>query len=141
MKAGPVNLDVRVRFPKDPKRPDGEWFDGRFVVRRDKVEALERDGMRYERPYTDDGRLVGAFFPSREENPRAVPKMADWKQVERWLQSNGWTIERTGGNHLRITSPGGCRFTTSATASDHRAIRNVVADIRRCARADEVAGR
>lgn len=47
---------------------------------------------------------------------------------------HGGTLEHTQGTHLVIRLGNGARVYTSATPSDHRAIMNVRADVRRAAR-------
>ncbi len=50
----------------------------------------------------------------------------------------GWEVLRTQGGHLKFVKPGLPLIYTSATASDHRAIRNAHAMLRRTQR--QVAG-
>lgn len=45
--------------------------------------------------------------------------------------AQGWKIELTQGNHVRWTSPSGRVIFSAASPSDHRAIRNTVAMLRR----------
>ncbi|QQC64380.1 hypothetical protein [Paraburkholderia ginsengisoli] len=51
----------------------------------------------------------------------------------------GWDVERTAGGHLKFLKPGLPPIYTSATASDHRAIRNARAHLRRVARIAQIA--
>lgn len=53
------------------------------------------------------------------------------KELTRELERDGWTVEKTKGQHLRLTHPAGYLYFCSATASDHRAIKNIRADINR----------
>lgn len=46
------------------------------------------------------------------------------------LRKQGWICERTGGNHIRATK-GGQRAIFPATPSDHRALANARAELRR----------
>lgn len=46
----------------------------------------------------------------------------------------GWTVVRTRGGHLLFTKQGCASIYTSSTASDHRAERNVRAELRRADR-------
>lgn len=45
--------------------------------------------------------------------------------------SEGWHVARTKGGHLKFTKAGLPPVYTSATASDHRADRNALAQLRR----------
>lgn len=45
--------------------------------------------------------------------------------------SEGWTVSRTAGGHLKFIKPGLPPIFTSSTASDHRAGRNARAMLRR----------
>lgn len=46
----------------------------------------------------------------------------------------GWDVARTPGGHLKLVKPGLPPIYTSATASDHRAGRNAIAQLRRAGR-------
>lgn len=48
--------------------------------------------------------------------------------------SEGWTVSRTAGGHLKFLKPGLPPIFTSSTASDHRAGRNARAMLRRAKR-------
>ncbi|HFJ0421562.1 TPA: type II toxin-antitoxin system HicA family toxin [Pseudomonas aeruginosa] len=48
--------------------------------------------------------------------------------------SEGWSVCRTGGGHLRFSKPGMPPIFTSSTASDYRASQNAWARLRRAAR-------
>lgn len=47
-------------------------------------------------------------------------------------EAAGWTVERTRNNHIRFLSPDGKHLIVcGSTESDHRAIRNTKARLRR----------
>jgi len=52
-------------------------------------------------------------------------------QLIRELGQNGWTAERTRGQHYKLTRSSGLIYFCSGTASDRRAIKNIRADIAR----------
>jgi hypothetical protein len=43
----------------------------------------------------------------------------------------GWTVEWTRNNHIRFKHPSGAMVHTSGTPSDHRAVKNLEAQLRR----------
>ncbi len=99
------------------------WTD----VRATSTSGAWKEGRRYTVSASD---LAPA---GRHENP--IPKMTDWKSIERYLLSHGWEVGRGGSGHRRLRSPSGaCMLTCATTPSDPRAIKNLVADIRRCER-------
>jgi predicted RNA binding protein YcfA (HicA-like mRNA interferase family) len=51
----------------------------------------------------------------------------------------GWKVVRTRGGHLLFTKPGCAPIYTSSTASDHRAERNALAQLRRANRRAQAA--
>jgi len=51
----------------------------------------------------------------------------------------GWKVVRTRGGHLLYTKLGCAPIYTSSTASDHRAERNALAQLRRADRQAQVA--
>jgi len=51
----------------------------------------------------------------------------------------GWKVVRTRGGHLLFTKLGCAPIYTSSTASDHRAERNALAQLRRADRQAQVA--
>jgi predicted RNA binding protein YcfA (HicA-like mRNA interferase family) len=60
------------------------------------------------------------------------------RDLLREARRNGWSVTRTGGDHLRLQHPqaAGPVFAGS-TPSDHRAIRHVRAEMRRQLRRKE----
>nr|WP_079227320.1 hypothetical protein [Pseudomonas putida] len=48
-----------------------------------------------------------------------------------YAKNHGWSISITRGGHLRLTKPGRPTVHTSRTPSDHRAVRNAVAQLSR----------
>ncbi|WP_431819390.1 type II toxin-antitoxin system HicA family toxin [Burkholderia sp. F1] len=54
--------------------------------------------------------------------------------------SEGWTVSRTRGGHLRFVKPGLPPIYTSSTASDHRAGRNARAMLQRAQRNAVIEG-
>lgn len=63
----------------------------------------------------------------------------DQQQLQREYEARGWTIERTGNNHLRWKPPGGGQpIFSSATPSEWRSLKNLRARLRR---AEKAAGR
>jgi predicted RNA binding protein YcfA (HicA-like mRNA interferase family) len=54
------------------------------------------------------------------------------RELQRLAERNGWIVRRTNGGHLRLTHP---QATTpvfaSSTPSDHRALANALAQMRR----------
>lgn len=66
---------------------------------------------------------------SRSKHPVNV------KDFIRQLEAEGWRIERGKKNHYRAYSPTGTGIITiPSTPGDHRALRNLEADKRRCER-------
>jgi predicted RNA binding protein YcfA (HicA-like mRNA interferase family) len=56
----------------------------------------------------------------------------DVEQFLRVLRRDGWRVERTNGEHWKLTPPGSGRMVfTGSTPSDHRAIKNLKAECRR----------
>jgi hypothetical protein len=49
----------------------------------------------------------------------------------RSLKRQGWKHEQRGNGHILLISPNGQTLTMAATPSDHRALKNVMADVRR----------
>lgn len=47
------------------------------------------------------------------------------------LEDQGWQASLTSGGHYRLAGPEGQLYFAPATPSDYRAIRNVVAELRR----------
>lgn len=56
---------------------------------------------------------------------------SDLRILVRRLRRQGWTAEITKGGHRRFTSPEGEVVFGPFSPSDHRAIRNMVARLRR----------
>lgn len=60
---------------------------------------------------------------------------SEWhRKVVSLAARHGCTLGRTRGGHLVLRHPDGWRVVTSSTPSDDKAIRNVLADIRRYSR-------
>lgn len=61
---------------------------------------------------------------------------SDMMKLVRMLERDGFTAVHTGGGHLCLRHPGfsGCVF-TSSTPSDHRAVKNLRAMLKRKLRA------
>lgn len=55
-------------------------------------------------------------------------KLKEWTRLER---RSGWTVEQTGGNHMRFTPPAGRFIICSLSPSDHRAMLKVRCVLRR----------
>lgn len=54
------------------------------------------------------------------------------KELVRLLRKNGWSLDKTGGGHIKARPPGGGRFVVlSSTSSDYREHMNAIALIRR----------
>ena len=58
----------------------------------------------------------------------------DLKQVLRQAEAQGWRVQPTRGGHWKLTHPGGGIVVTSSSPSDHRALANVRAQLRRAER-------
>lgn len=59
----------------------------------------------------------------------------DMRKMIKRLKKAGWTATPTGSGHLRLEGPHGERQIVPATPSDHRALKNMRADIRRASKA------
>jgi len=57
--------------------------------------------------------------------------MADMRSLRKKALDQGWRIEPTRNGHERWLSPSGGTVVMSGTPSDHRALRNAVADLKR----------
>lgn len=55
----------------------------------------------------------------------------EMKALIKTLRGQGWTATLRKGGHWKLTSPDGKPYFTGATPSDHRALRNARADLRR----------
>lgn len=53
------------------------------------------------------------------------------RQLSAFAQSEGWTVTRTSGGHIKFSKQGCAPIFTSCTASDYRAERNAIARLRR----------
>nr|WP_246211902.1 hypothetical protein [Pseudomonas spelaei] len=53
------------------------------------------------------------------------------QQLSAFAQSEGWTVTRTAGGHIKFSKQGYAPIFTSCTASDYRAERNAIARLRR----------
>lgn len=62
---------------------------------------------------------------------RRLALPSDWRPLVSAAVRAGWTLEKTGGGHIRWQSPtGGCTFTASSP-SDRRAMYNARSRLRR----------
>jgi hypothetical protein len=61
----------------------------------------------------------------------------DLRRLAAEAQRQGWSVEKTGGGHLKWVAPSGARVYTASTPSDPRAFANVRAMLRRAGLADE----
>lgn len=55
----------------------------------------------------------------------------DRRAVFKELRNQGWSLEKTKNNHWKITNPAGRSCFTGSTPGDKRAVRNLMADLRR----------
>jgi predicted RNA binding protein YcfA (HicA-like mRNA interferase family) len=55
----------------------------------------------------------------------------DMRQLTVLARKRGWQIETTPGNHLRLTHPRGGLVFAPTTPSDHRGLKNLMAELRR----------
>jgi hypothetical protein len=55
----------------------------------------------------------------------------DLRQIAITAAHQGWRVTRTGGGHLRWTSPTGAPVFSGSTLSDHRALRNIEMQLRK----------
>jgi hypothetical protein len=58
----------------------------------------------------------------------------DLQKLITYAQGRGWTATTTRNGHIRLRHPNGALIYTGSTPSDHRAVRNAAADIRRAER-------
>jgi predicted RNA binding protein YcfA (HicA-like mRNA interferase family) len=59
----------------------------------------------------------------------------DLRQLLRAAEARGWRVELTRrGGHVRLTHPDGTIVVTGSTPSDHRALANLKAQMRRAER-------
>jgi hypothetical protein len=58
----------------------------------------------------------------------------DLKQQLRQAEAHGWQVTHTRNGHWRLLYPGGGVVVTSSTPSDHRALANLRAQMRRAER-------
>ncbi|CAB4149311.1 hypothetical protein UFOVP529_89 [uncultured Caudovirales phage] len=55
----------------------------------------------------------------------------DFKKLRDIAEGQGWVISLRANGHLVWLSPSGAKVYTSATPSDHRAVKNIQRDLRR----------
>lgn len=55
----------------------------------------------------------------------------DLKEIVKVARKQGWEVTHTRNQHLRFRSPDGALVFSPSTPSDHRAIKNKIADLRR----------
>ena len=53
------------------------------------------------------------------------------KHLVRRLKKAGFTVEHTGGSHIKVTAPTGGRYVLASTPSDTRSMKNNIAALRR----------
>jgi predicted RNA binding protein YcfA (HicA-like mRNA interferase family) len=58
----------------------------------------------------------------------------DLKQQLRQAEAHGWRVQPTRGGHWKLTHPDGGTVVTSSSPSDHRALANLKAQLRRAER-------
>jgi hypothetical protein len=58
----------------------------------------------------------------------------DLQKLITYAQARGWTVTKTASGHIRLRHPSGALIYTGSTPSDHRAVRNAAADVRRAER-------
>lgn len=58
----------------------------------------------------------------------------DWKQYIRSLRERGWTCEPRGKHFALRHEQRGDMLVIPSTASDHRALKNCMAQVKRCER-------
>ncbi|PAU50935.1 hypothetical protein BZL41_27805 [Pseudomonas sp. PIC25] len=56
------------------------------------------------------------------------------RQLVAFAVSEGWSVSRTAGGHIKFSKAGHASIFTSCTASDHRADLNALARLRRAER-------
>lgn len=55
----------------------------------------------------------------------------DFRELREIAEQQGWTVAVRNNGHLVWTSPTGGKVYTSATPSDHRAVKNIKRDLRK----------
>lgn len=65
----------------------------------------------------------------------------DTLQLIRWAEDRGWSATLTKGGHVKLTKPGHDTVTVAGTPSDHRAMLNEKARIKRAERKVEEAAK
>lgn len=73
--------------------------------------------------------MAGGATMSRRDPARFAGKRA--RPLVRAALAQGWRVEVTGGNHLRLLPPHGRPVFMAATPSDHRSVLNARATLRR----------
>lgn len=53
------------------------------------------------------------------------------RQLLRRIEKQGFTTQNTSGGHLKITSPDGKPIFAASSPSDRRAMKNLIAQLRR----------
>lgn len=59
---------------------------------------------------------------------------SELRKVVEFAESLGFTVERTKGLHLKLLKPGRPVVFTSGTPGDNRAIKNIIAQLKRVER-------
>lgn len=55
----------------------------------------------------------------------------DHRELFKIARRQGWAVEQTRKNHVKLTSPTGQIYFTGSTPSDYRAGRNLASDLRK----------
>jgi predicted RNA binding protein YcfA (HicA-like mRNA interferase family) len=54
----------------------------------------------------------------------------DMRRLAQLAREQGWTMTRTGGNHVLWTGPSGHRVVVPSSPSDHRSLPNTINHLR-----------
>ena len=60
-----------------------------------------------------------------------MPRGEIMRRAVEFAEDRGWAVSRTRNNHIRLTRPGYSPIFCSATPSDHRALMNICASLKR----------
>ena len=60
-----------------------------------------------------------------------MEKTGEFRRVRQVMRRHGWTIGHTKRGHLRFIAPDGRKVFAPGSPSDHRAVKNMVAFLRR----------
>ena len=70
-------------------------------------------------------------------NSRPRHRDKDYESLFQKAERNGWRVSKTRKNHFRLQCPSECgkhTITAPSTPSDHRALKNFKASMRKCER-------